>query len=138
MLRLLNKRSARDKRNPAFWVTNITNKNVCLRDLALTIPAWTSMNLLDKKHFYYTIEQLEKSSEDGSLYKKSNKIKIRREAPQYVIEPGVQLYKGFIPRKPRSSVKMEEIKYEDLDMSDEEFANQFSGESAIEKEEEKE
>ena len=127
MFRLLNKRTLRDKQNPAFWVTNITKKNVSLRDLAITIPAWTTMNLLDKKHYSYTEDQLEKSAKGGSLFKKSNKIKVRREAPQFVVEPGVQLYKGFISRKPRSSVKIVEEKYEDLDMSDEEFANSFSG-----------
>ena len=44
-----------------FWVTNISSTNVSLSDLALTIKARSTVNLLDEKHYNFTLEQLLKS-----------------------------------------------------------------------------
>lgn len=56
-----------------FYVINISNRNVSLRDLYLTIPKYKKINLLSK-HYNYTLDQLIKSATSGSLYKKRNKI----------------------------------------------------------------
>lgn len=116
----------------AFWVTNITNMNICLSDLALTIPARRSMNLLDKDHFVYTLEQLEVSAASGSLFKKRDKIKVRNNPPQISIKPGIYLSKTprYIPS--RSAIKVKEKIYEELlptsdqFISEEKFAEEFS------------
>jgi hypothetical protein len=67
-----------------FWITNISNRNVCLRDLALTVKANSHANLLDSKHYHYTLEQLEKSVESGSIFRKQDKIKIRKVLPDHL------------------------------------------------------
>lgn len=114
-----------------FWVTNVSNKNVSLRDLALTIPAHRSMNLLDNRHFKYTLEQLELSVVSGSIATKSDKIKVRRVAPPITIKPGI--YKIDTPREVqmRSQVVIVERNLEDMleddesKMSDDKFALDF-------------
>jgi len=68
------------KNMPAFWVTNISNRNVTLADLALNIKAFHTVNLLDARHYSYTLLQLQQSQKTGSLYNKRHLIKIR--APQ--------------------------------------------------------
>lgn len=110
-----------------FWVTNITNLNVSLSDLNLTIPARRTMNLLDSRHFHYTLEQLQKSSEQGSLYKKSDKIKIRKVAPK--LEPPSSVIQLSDDRRQGtlySSVKIIEKKYEELEITDEQSADEMS------------
>lgn len=119
-----------------FWITNISNKNVSLRDLALTVPGVKNgnprhMNLLDSRHFHYTAEQLEESATSGSLFAKSNLIKIRKVVPMVKVKPG--LYVLNEPRNTplRSQVVIVEKKLEDLVnddealMSDQKFAMEF-------------
>lgn len=122
----------------SFWVTNFSKMNVCLRDLALTIPAGRSMNLLDEKHFHYTLEQLEASAKAGSLFKKRDKIIVRNDPPKIPVKPGVYLSKEprYVPS--RSAIKIEEKVYEELLPSSEEqfsseekFADEFSGEELL-------
>ena len=64
-----------------FWITNISNRNVSLSDLNLTIKAYSSINLMDSKHYNYSIEQINKSVLNGSIYNKRNKIFVRKVAP---------------------------------------------------------
>lgn len=108
------KKDLRAKQKYSFWVTNVTKKNVCLSDLALTIPAGRSMNLLDQKHFYYTLEQLHLSVDSGSIYSKRDKIKISDNPPVIPIKPGIYLSKEPRYAPPRSSIKIEEKIYEEL------------------------
>ena len=98
-----------------FWVTNISDRNVCLRDLALTIQNRRTFNLLDSKHFSYTEGQLKKSAESGSLYKKSKLIKVRVAEPEKPIPPGK--YTSDMPmfmRNIRAGVDMTEPEFEEL------------------------
>ena len=130
-------------RESEFWITNITKRNVCLSDLSLTIPAYKSMNLLDKKHFHYNTEQLEKSMDSGSLFKKSNMVKVRKVAPDTKVESGVyEVDAPLFIRKmaSRSTVKLEEVRYEELDgeeiQSEESFVSEMV-DSLVESEESK-
>lgn len=109
-----------------FWVVNISDRNVCLGDLAITIPAHTSMNLLGKKA-QHTLEQLEASAASGSIFAKSNKIRVRNVPPQIIVKPGIQL--GRDPRlgQKRSLVEIVETRYEELDFSDEQFVAELAG-----------
>ncbi len=114
--------------NHEFWITNISNRNVCLADLAFTIHKGRSYNLLDSKHFYYTLEQLEKSAKEGSLFKKSNMIKIRNVPPKNIINPGIHIIRTAQETRPkniRSQVKIVDKEYEELMISDEKFSEQF-------------
>lgn len=122
--------SRRDKQKNEFWIVNVSKKNVTLSDLALSIPSGRSMNLLDNRHHHYTLEQIQQSAEKGSIYRKRDKIKIRKQAPQKIIEPGLQLailpaVTSHIQGLP-SLVTIEEKRYEELDISDEKFAEEFA------------
>lgn len=130
------------KNKPGFWVTNISKKDVCLADLKLTIRRGDRKNLLDSRHFSYTIEELEKSRESGSLHAKSDKIKVSYIQPQEIVKPGVyiaKVYSGEIPdivgkhvvpvepivRTARSQLKIVQKEYEELSLSDEKYAEDF-------------
>jgi len=103
--------------------------NVSLADLNLTIKAYSSVNLLDKKHYQYTLEQLIKSVEAGSIFKKRDKIVVRKIAPE-ILKANVPLTREtFIPTRERSLLSIKEENYEELNLSeadqkksDEEFA----------------
>ena len=119
-----------------YWITNITylngkknRMNILLADLQIMIRSGESKNLLDKKHFSYTLDQINKSAESGSLYKKRDKIKIRKVAPKVIVVPGVYLVDmpNFI--KPlRSQVEIIEPKYEELEISAEEMIDDLTNE----------
>ena len=106
------------KQAPAFWVSNISNRNVTLSDLALNVPAFRTVNLLDKKHYKYTLEQLEKSRDSGSIYAKRDKIKVRQVAPE-IIQPNMPFLKEtYIPSRERSILEIKEQHYEELEVGE--------------------
>jgi len=112
-----------------FWVSNITDLNVCLSDLALTIPSRKNVNLLDSRHYSYTLEQLEASAKSGSLKAKSDKLKVRKVAPEILVKPGVNV--STMPRfiaqnSQRTKIIINEEKYEELQVSEEKFAEEMS------------
>ena len=110
---------------PAFFVINVSDRNVCLSDLALTIPKGRCYDLLND-NFYYTIDQLKASLKSGSLYKKRDKIKIGKGRPQITEAPPRELSEYPIITRNRSAVKVEEPVYEELIFSDEDYANQMA------------
>jgi hypothetical protein len=110
------------KDKQSFWITNISNRNVSLADLNLTVKAFSSVNLLDKKHYDYNLEQLNTSATKGSIFKKKDKIVVRQVAPE-VIKMNVPFLKEtYIPSRERSTYVIKEENYEELNISDEEFA----------------
>lgn len=105
-----------------FWITNITNKDVSLSDLGVTIRAYSSINLLDSKHYYITKEQIEKSIKLGSLFKRKNVISIRKIYPQ-IEKKYIKIDKdAYIPNRQRSIFENKQETYEELNISDEDFA----------------
>ncbi len=112
------------KNNESFWITNISTMNVSLADLNVTVKALSSINLLDKKHFACSKKQLLKSFESGSLFKKRNKIFVRQVAPE--IEKTNLLFERneTFPSRDRSILSIKEENYEELNLSDAEYANQ--------------
>ena len=112
------------KESPTFWLTNISSMNVSLSDLNLTVKAYSSINLLDTRHYQYTLEQLQKSAASGSIFKKRNKLVVRKIAPE-ILKANVPLMREtFIPTRERSTLSIKEEKYEELNVSDEEFAKE--------------
>ena len=108
------------KEASTFWVTNICKMNVSLADLNLTIKAYSSVNLLDARHYSYTVDQLKKSVESGSIYKKRDKIIVRKVAPE-VLQANIPLTREtFIPTRERSVLSIKEENYEELNVSEEE------------------
>lgn len=111
-----------------FWITNISKMNVCLRDLNLTVKARSSINLMDLKHYRYTLEQLQKSAESGSLYRKSDKIKVCNVAPTFRSKR-IQLSKEPLARINNplfSTATVVEEKFEELLDNDIEMASDIA------------
>lgn len=109
----------------AFWVTNMSPMNVTLADLALNIKAFSTINLLDDRHYKYTIEQLLKSQESGSLFKKRNKIAVRDIPPPDPEKNKVPIvYGSIIPDRTRSLFNIKEEEYEELKVSNEDQKKQ--------------
>lgn len=109
---------------PAFWVTNVSDRNVTLSDLALNIPAFRTVNLMDTRHYQYNLEQLQKSATSGSLFKKRDKIAVRRMAPDVHKDGKLLDRQAVIPSRERSVLEIKEEKYEELQVSNEEFASE--------------
>jgi hypothetical protein len=107
-----------------FWITNISNRNVSLTDLALTIKALSSVNLLDNKHYNYSLEQLQKSASSGSLSKKRDKLVVRQLAPTIIKKNIIFDRESMIPTRERSLYSIKEEHYEELAVSDEDFAKE--------------
>lgn len=117
------------KQEPAFWVSNISNRNVTLSDLALNIPAFRTVNLLDKKHYKYTLEQLQKSEKNGSIFAKRDKIRVRLVAPNVTQADMPFLKETYIPSRERSVLEIKEQHYEELEVveqqkKEEEYADE--------------
>lgn len=108
----------------SFWITNTTNRNVNIADLNLTVKAFSSVNLLDDRHYYYNIDQLEKSAASGSLYKKKYAISIRKVAPTVMKYDVPIAQETYLPSRERSVFSIKEETYEELNISDEQFADQ--------------
>jgi hypothetical protein len=97
-----------------FWVTNISNRNVSLSDLNLTIKAYSSVNLMDKKHYNYSIDQLKKSQESGSLFNKRRIISVRKVPPVLPEKENKHISDHLSQNRERSLFKINEKKYEEL------------------------
>lgn len=107
-----------------FWLINISKKSVNVGDLRITVEPYKSVNLLSK-HYNITIEQLEKSCTNGSIFKLGHFLKIRKVAPVPPPEIIKAVYKGpRTSRMPRPIRLIEPEKYEELDFSDEKYASE--------------
>jgi hypothetical protein len=71
------------------------------------------------------MEQLKKSAESGSLFKKRNKLVVRKLAPPDPKKDKAPINRETsIPSRERSTFIIKEEKYEELQFSDEEFAQE--------------
>jgi hypothetical protein len=122
---MVSKRMKKDNKD-SFWITNISNRDVSLADLNLTVRAYTSVNLLDSKHYYFTRAQLEKSSESGSLFKKRTIIAVRKVPPEIEKPHRITAAEDSIKSKKRSNVEVIDIKYDELDIPDTVYADENS------------
>jgi len=105
----------------SFWITNISNRNVSIADLNLTINAYCSVNLLDNKHYDYTLDQLNKSATSGSIAKKKHCLSIRKNEPELIKINVPLLQETYISAQPRSILEIKDNKYDELKISDEDF-----------------
>lgn len=96
-----------------------------MADLAMNIRAFSTVDLLDKKHYKYNLEQLLKSKESGSLFKKRDKIVVREVAPPDPEKNRIPIvYGSIIPDRVRSLYKVNEEEYEELKVSNEDQKKQ--------------
>lgn len=104
---------------PEFWVTNVSSRNVTLADLACNIKAHTTVNLADVRRYGLTLDQIHKSQESGSLLAKKEAIRPRDAAPPKEGEKPIPiLHLAYIPSRQRSLFEIKEVKYEELEVSD--------------------
>jgi len=107
------------KPKPEFWVTNVSNRNVTLADLACSIKAFTTVNLADMRRYGLTMAQLQKSEESGSLFLKRNTIIPRNIVPPKEPEKTIPiLHNAYIASRTKSVFEIKEVKYEELEVSD--------------------
>lgn len=92
--------------------------NVTLADLAINIKAFTTINLMDKKHHQYTIDQLIASANSGSLFKKRDKIFIRSTPPNIEKEKITTQEDATIPSRQRSIFVINQKEYDELKIED--------------------
>jgi hypothetical protein len=118
-----------------FWITNLSNRNVSLSDLYISVPAMSTVNLLDSKHYSFTFDQLQKSATEGSLFRKQKMIVLREIGPYSTNIPhSIQLDTNSpMPQRSRSAYEIKEEKFEELEVSDEEFAEQTADSVSQEK-----
>jgi len=110
--------------DPTFWVTNISKCEVSLRDLNYSIPPMSTVNLLSKNHSL-TKAQIETSAASGSIFAKSDKIKVRLIPPQHLPPSILPIDReNPIPTRQRSALKIEHVHYEELNISDDDFAKE--------------
>lgn len=111
-----------------FWITNVSKRLVNIHDLGLFIKPHASINLLDKKHYFYTLDQIESSVKNGSIYSKRDKIFVRKFSPDDFNQEDKLKFdnNSTIPSRERSAFTVKEEVYEELLVSDEEFADENS------------
>lgn len=125
--------SMNNSSKPSFWVTNRSNRNVTLSDLALNIKAFTTINLLDEKHYHYTIDQLEHSRLSGSLFKKKGLVAVRNVAPPEPEKNTIPIVKDApFPSKERSLFVISQVEYDELKFDNKEDQNKLDEEYAKE------
>lgn len=113
------------KNNQEFWVTNISKMNVSISDLNLTIKSLSSVNLMDNRHYPYTLKQLINSSTSGSLYKKRDKLFVCQSSRNLINNFNNDRFmqidqNSYIPTRQRSLLEIKNEKYEELQLSEEE------------------
>lgn len=110
---------------PTFWITNMSSRNVTLADLALNIKAFSTINLLDKKHYSYTLQQLLKSKESGSLFAKKELIAVRNVPPPNQKRAEVPISReAVIPTRSHSIFQIENKEYDELKVEDKDHNKQ--------------
>jgi hypothetical protein len=115
-----------------FWIVNISNRNVTLSDLNLSIKAGSSVNLLDKKHYHLTMDQLQKSLTSGSIYKKRDKIFKRVVPPTFKKDPMAIDMNAVVSSRSKSIFEIKEERFEELEFTDEQyFASEGSEDDSI-------
>lgn len=130
MVKIYKPRHLREEYKHHFWVTNFSKRDVALYDLRVTIKSNTSVDLLSKG-YPFTLEQLKKSAESGSLHAKKKYLNINEKEPEQIkpfqletVVPDMTLYPGL--KVPRSQVRVSIPHYDEFDLPDEAFADEFT------------
>lgn len=108
-----------------FWITNISNRDITLHDLGVTIRSRTSINLLNKRHYQLTLEQLNDSLTKGSLFSRRRAVIKRATAPtinSLSFKMAID-HNAIIPSRTHSIYEIKQEQYDELIVSDEEFAD---------------
>ena len=119
---------------PHLWITNLSSsRDVAIHDLNLVVRKRTSINLYDFRRYpHLTFEQINNSAQFGDLLLKTNLkiISIRVVPPSNRNKPlyDLELAENILPRKARSAITSEEKHFDELEISDTDFADQATSE----------
>jgi len=104
-----------------IWITNFTKKDILIEDLGVKIPKMSIVNL-----FRYNLleENILKSIQSGSIFKKSKYIRVRHTAPEFRKERKLVSDQPSI-RLQKSGFTQEKKEYDELRIDDELFSSQF-------------
>jgi len=108
-----------------YWIVNISKLNVSLGDLGLTIPAMKTVNLGDNKHYKLTDEQIQKSINNGSIKLKSKYLILRSCGPEINKKTKPCNFEPTSFKKKIIGEIVKEKKFDELLISDEDFANEM-------------
>lgn len=105
---------------PEFWVTNASPMNVTLADLAINIKSFSTVNLLNKKHYDLTLERLIKSKDSGSIFKKRDKILVRHLPPPKPEKEMIPFIQDTVMQsRARSVFVINAVEYDELKITEE-------------------
>lgn len=105
----------------------MSNRLISLGDLGILLQPYQTVNLLDSRHYFFTEEQIQASLKSGSLFKRSDKIVVRKIPPPKIFKGPSPIgldEKNEYPSKIRSLLEHKEFNYDELQMSDEEYAKE--------------
>ena len=114
--------------NKEFWITNISKRDITLHVLGVVVRSRTSINLLDSRHYNITVEQVMTSAEKGSLFNKKKEVIIRKSPPTLdtlTFKIAID-HNSIIPDRTRSIYEIKQEHYDELIVSDEQFADEFA------------
>jgi len=115
------------KSKEELWVSNISNTDVSLSDLGITIQKYTTVDLFNFKKYPFLNKQLViQSIQTGSISKRPNKLIIR------LLPPEKKKIKNLpVSDKPltgslyqKNAVKVDKEVFEELDLPDEVYAEE--------------
>lgn len=109
-----------------FWVTNISNRDITLHDLGVVVRAKNSINLLNPRHYHLTLAECEKSEKTGSIFQKKGAI-IKRKGPPTINSLSFKMaidHDAIIPDRTHSIYEIKQEQYDELIVSDEQFADE--------------
>lgn len=109
-------------RTSGIWLTNISNKDIYLPDLGIKVCSMTSINILSNKPLY-SVQDIEDSINKGSIAKNKNKIFVRFSKPEKLKPSRADdtISNQHIPDRARSTEKIVEQVYEELQITDDIF-----------------
>jgi hypothetical protein len=107
------------KAEKAFWITNTSDRNVTLSDLNISVPARSSINLLDTRHYHLTETQVKTSAAKGSIFIKRDKIVVRKVPPVIKGQKSISFNNTIsIPGRTKSIYEIHQEDYAELQIGD--------------------
>lgn len=111
-----------------IWITNFSKKDIMLEDLGIKVPSQCTIHLTG--NYKVSLDLILKSIENGSIKKKSKYVKIKLKEPSSIV-PLIKVSNKVMVRKEKSNFQFENQEYEELNLTDSEFATEF-GDGEIE------
>lgn len=112
----------------SFWISNVSKRLISVSDIGILLQPYQSINLLDSRHYSLTEDQIQTSLTTGALSRVKDKVVVRK------VPPGIAKMRGGsrlqveenseYPSQVRSIIEHKEFNYEDLHITDDEYAAQ--------------